>query len=248
MTHFTDPGTMASSEWKAWSVQIPADVEASAALAEGERMEKPVAACEERRSSAAEEDGQKANCSKARKNATKRSWENAAEELYCKKCKAPRPQRAHHCSICGVCVLRMDHHCPMVSNCVGQRNLKYFVVLNFWQFVGCLVFLFCPRGPGAHLLGYGKGDVSMYLPVLQYASVAWAILVMFQSGKAVMGTLVMASRNETCIEALYDGKNPYALPTASENLKQMLGPLDIRLLLPVKPTCIKKSTHKYGSL
>ncbi|CAK0878777.1 unnamed protein product [Prorocentrum cordatum] len=41
---------------------------------------------------------------------------------FCKKCNLPRPERAHHCVICGVCVLRMDHHCPWINNCVGFYN------------------------------------------------------------------------------------------------------------------------------
>lgn len=29
---------------------------------------------------------------------------------YCKKCNMPKPSRAHHCSVCNKCVLKMDHH------------------------------------------------------------------------------------------------------------------------------------------
>ena len=30
---------------------------------------------------------------------------------YCDTCKSFKPNRAHHCRQCGVCVLKMDHHC-----------------------------------------------------------------------------------------------------------------------------------------
>lgn len=29
---------------------------------------------------------------------------------YCYKCEIPKPPRSHHCSICGQCIARMDHH------------------------------------------------------------------------------------------------------------------------------------------
>merc|ERR1719235_1018284 len=51
-----------------------------------------------------------------------------------KKCNILRPERAHHCSRCRTCVLRMDHHCPIIGNCIGWKNHKYFALTTFWGF------------------------------------------------------------------------------------------------------------------
>lgn len=46
---------------------------------------------------------------------------------YCRRCKGFKPRRAHHCSICERCIIKMDHHCPWVNNCVGIGNTKLFL-------------------------------------------------------------------------------------------------------------------------
>ncbi|OTF82255.1 palmitoyltransferase ZDHHC3-like protein [Euroglyphus maynei] len=57
---------------------------------------------------------------------------------YCKHCHLYRPLGAHHCHICRHCILRMDHHCPWINNCVGQYNQKYFLQFTSYAFIGCL--------------------------------------------------------------------------------------------------------------
>mmetsp|Transcript_116724 Transcript_116724/g.363478 ORF Transcript_116724/g.363478 Transcript_116724/m.363478 type:complete len:231 (-) Transcript_116724:20-712(-) len=62
----------------------------------------------------------------------------------CARCKAPKPARAHHCSVCQRCIMKMDHHCPWVNNCVGARNQKHFMLfllyvqLQCWAALGSL--------------------------------------------------------------------------------------------------------------
>jgi len=56
----------------------------------------------------------------------------------CDKCLVVRPLRVHHCSVCKGCVMRMDHHCPWINNCVGQFNQKFFILFCFYCFSGCL--------------------------------------------------------------------------------------------------------------
>ncbi|KAK1732640.1 DHHC family palmitoyltransferase [Skeletonema marinoi] len=75
----------------------------------------------------------------------------------CRRCQAFKPPRAHHCSICNRCIIKMDHHCPWVNNCVGIGNHKYFLLFIFYTSLSCgyslsfLVWRFC------HCVGGGHG-------------------------------------------------------------------------------------------
>lgn len=52
-----------------------------------------------------------------------------------------KPDRCHHCSLCNVCIMGMDHHCPWVGACVGAGNRKHFLLLLLHAVLALTVFL-----------------------------------------------------------------------------------------------------------
>jgi len=62
---------------------------------------------------------------------------NTLNTRFCENCKCIKPDRAHHCSSCQQCVLKMDHHCPWANNCVGFSNYKFFILFLGYAFILC---------------------------------------------------------------------------------------------------------------
>ncbi|KAH8722566.1 DHHC palmitoyltransferase-domain-containing protein [Phaeosphaeriaceae sp. PMI808] len=58
---------------------------------------------------------------------------------FCNKCQSKKPDRAHHCSTCKRCVLKMDHHCPWLATCVGLRNYKAFLLFLIYLTFFCWI-------------------------------------------------------------------------------------------------------------
>ncbi|KZS96069.1 zf-DHHC-domain-containing protein [Sistotremastrum niveocremeum HHB9708] len=80
------------------------------------------------------------------------SHEVPPPERWCKKCWAPKPERAHHCTSCGRCVLRMDHHCPWLAHkCVGFRTYGAFLT---FLCTTTLLAIYCAMTSGSILYSY----------------------------------------------------------------------------------------------
>ncbi|KAI8086229.1 palmitoyltransferase PFA4 [Halteromyces radiatus] len=56
---------------------------------------------------------------------------------FCKSCQIYKPPRTHHCRYCRRCVLKMDHHCPWIFNCVGVFNYPHFLRFVFYVDIAC---------------------------------------------------------------------------------------------------------------
>ena len=60
-------------------------------------------------------------------------YEIAEEDQYC-------ADKVEHCSDCGVCILKIDHHCGVFDRCIGKNNLCGFYLLLIFYF-GSLGFV-----------------------------------------------------------------------------------------------------------
>ncbi|OAY67351.1 probable protein S-acyltransferase 15 [Ananas comosus] len=57
---------------------------------------------------------------------------------FCDKCCLYKPPRSHHCRVCKRCVLKMDHHCVWISNCVGYANYKPFIIFVLYAAISSI--------------------------------------------------------------------------------------------------------------
>jgi hypothetical protein len=59
-----------------------------------------------------------------------------SDSLYCTKCmvtfEEARNEQIVHCYDCDRCCRDYDHHCPVLGNCIGKKNI--------WSFYGVIVF------------------------------------------------------------------------------------------------------------
>jgi hypothetical protein len=125
---------------------------------------------------------------------------------YCHKCHHIRPPRAHHCSICDACVMRMDHHCPWVGNCVGIGNHKLFWNFLLHAMMGCIIVASCMLH-AAYRLSFSHFNEEMHFQAVMFLSIA---LIFSLGGLFGMHTYLLLTNQSTLeMEALF-GFNPFA--------------------------------------
>lgn len=130
---------------------------------------------------------------------------------FCNVCQGYKAPRSHHCGKCGRCVMKMDHHCPWINNCVGHRNHGYFTAFLFFAVCGCLqasIELTCSLYRSLNrvwYLYYGNGtEPIVYLGtpllVLCVLALGLAIGVVLAVGMLLYFQLRAVFRNRTAIE------------------------------------------------
>uniref|UniRef100_A0A3P8TRQ3 Palmitoyltransferase n=1 Tax=Amphiprion percula TaxID=161767 RepID=A0A3P8TRQ3_AMPPE len=102
----------------------------------------------------------------------------SSRKNWCTVCRVVRPPRAGHCRICGVCVLRLDHHCVWINSCVGQANHRSFLLtlglflLTSLYGISLVLQSVCPRQNLLTALLYCPGVYNQYSTALCFTC-AW---------------------------------------------------------------------------
>lgn len=179
--------------------------------------------------------------------ASRRMWQPGMATV-CSYCNVPRPERAHHCTQCGFCILRFDHHCPWINNCVGFQNHKYFILVGVYAWA--LAALWCCTSllelwqmamrvfhwdwdPSSEVLGRGT-------PVLFVCAWAFALQALVLITQMLCYYLPIAGRGLTRVEDLIiqdsaSPANPYDRISIVRNLAQTFGAPGLDWLIPVPP-------------
>lgn len=157
---------------------------------------------------------------------------------HCKWCLKFKPDRCHHCRPCGTCVLKMDHHCPWVSNCIGFRNHKYFVLLVLYSTIDCWFIVFTMLPTIEEAVQADTATTSMF--VVLFAETLASVLGLMVTGFLVFHIWLMLKAMTTiefCEKQAkrsgYDG-SPYDRGCLG-NIRAVLGDYTLLWLLPVSP-------------
>mmetsp|Transcript_56553 Transcript_56553/g.127868 ORF Transcript_56553/g.127868 Transcript_56553/m.127868 type:complete len:458 (+) Transcript_56553:65-1438(+) len=167
----------------------------------------------------------------------KREWQYRTA-TFCRSC-GPRPERAHHCQVCGVCVLRYDHHCSFIANCVGFENHKFFLLLVIYGLMTG-VFALVTSFPEASALCVGwDGDELQQSEIVIFIAY-WVLTTLVVSLLAAIFSVhfCLACMGLTSVEITYQSPgvmNPFDQGSRMGNLRQVLGSPSWEWLVPVPP-------------
>uniref|UniRef100_A0A8C2ASY1 Palmitoyltransferase n=1 Tax=Cyprinus carpio TaxID=7962 RepID=A0A8C2ASY1_CYPCA len=104
------------------------------------------------------------------------------------------PARTHHCSICSRCILKMDHHCPWLNNCVGHFNHRYFFSFCLFMTMACIYCSISAK--------------DMFLDAYNAIEVSLHELLLWSEGEAVPGAGLIYISFSHQVESSYQTPPP----------------------------------------
>ena len=149
---------------------------------------------------------------------------------YCRVCKVYKPDRAHHCRVCGKCTLEMDAHFPYFGICVGLFNHKFFILFQFytglslWMFIGLVLPNLVIR---VSAIGFFWYDILTIMALLW--SFGCGIIVAFYFAFKMR----MIAAGCTTIEYM-EQMNRHQSQSVYANVKHFLGPCPFLWVFPCR--------------
>uniref|UniRef100_A0A8D2L525 Palmitoyltransferase n=1 Tax=Varanus komodoensis TaxID=61221 RepID=A0A8D2L525_VARKO len=156
---------------------------------------------------------------------------------FCDRCQLIKPDRCHHCSVCAMCVLKMDHHCPWVNNCIGFSNYKFFLLFLAYSLLYCM---YIAATVLKYFIKYWTGELSsgrskIHIFFLLFVAIMFFVSLMFLFGYHCL----LVSQNRSTLEAFSapvflngPDKNGFNLGFV-QNLQQVFGEEKRLWLFPV---------------
>ena len=157
----------------------------------------------------------------------------------CQRCLRTKPDRCHHCSQCNKCILKMDHHCPWVANCIGFYNYKYFISMLLHASLSCLLIVVNTNR--LLIVTLSKDDVDYRVAYFIVTAYVLACVFGFIITAFFCFHMWLISKHYTTIEFCEKRKTESAFKDQSpyntgvyQNLKTILGPNPLLWFLPVR--------------
>jgi len=156
-----------------------------------------------------------------------------------------KPDRAHFCKMLGRCVLKMDHFCPWLNNCIGFYNHKFFYLFIMYM-ASLTMFMLVTMTPTFVHDVTSMDEVMIDFTMEFRVTLTYLVLCLLCAGLVCFfgfHTYLLAF-NYTTIEFLEkrgcnpppDHKNRYDVG-AWGNVTAVLGSNPLVWILPVRWTC-----------
>lgn len=160
----------------------------------------------------------------------------SGDARHCKWCTKFKPDRCHHCRVCRVCVLRMDHHCPWIYNCVGFHNHKYFILLVMYALLASVMITFTMFGTLYNITSQTPFLTMLGLLFGETMGILLAILLSVFFGFHVWLTFRAMTTIEFCEKTKFNAAfaSPYDCGFLG-NITGVLGDNPLLWFLPVNP-------------
>ncbi|EGN98546.1 hypothetical protein SERLA73DRAFT_183607 [Serpula lacrymans var. lacrymans S7.3] len=161
---------------------------------------------------------------------------------WCRKCWAPRPDRAHHCSICDRCVLKMDHHCPWLgSKCVGHRTYPAFLHFIF-SVTALATYIGTVSGFAFWFSINNPFSIDAVTPIHELFMTFAGVAISLVMGSFLVYHMYLVSTNQTTLESMSPFVLLRHLPPLPASLRLSEPPLEHELSYNQRK--LVKSAHK----